>query len=116
MDLHLFVIISTLYILGFFMPFIFQILIEKYYNKNKSLCLNYFKKYKFIRNFILFFRKKHLEKSLPNACFGMGIVSVILSNITMILFSDTLQNQLYSLFIGLWAPTLIIIGIYLKKK
>lgn len=116
MDLHLFVIIATLYVLGFFMPFIFQILVEKYYVNNKSKCLNYFKKYKFIRHFILFFRKKHLEKSLPNACFGMGIVSIILSNMSMILFSGTLQNQLYSLFIGLWAPTLIIIGIYLKKK
>ena len=116
MDLHLFVIIATLYVLGFFMPFIFQILVEKYYVNNKSMCLNYLKKYKLIRHFILFFRKKNLEKSLPNACFGMGIASIIMSNISMVLFSNTLQDQLYSMFIGLWAPTLIIIGIYLKKK
>jgi hypothetical protein len=116
MSLHLFTAAATLYILGFFMPFIFQILMEKYYIQNKNYCLNLFKKYKFTSKVLMFFRRKNLNKSLANSCFFMGIISIVLANVAMLGFSPTVQNQLYSLFIGLWAPTMIVIGIYLKKK
>lgn len=109
------VLASTLYMLGFFIPLLIQLCSEKGYCRNKKKFINFIKNYRLIRFLIVFFKKKDINKSLSLSCMVMGILSLILSNITMLLFSYDTHNQLMSLFLGLWAPTLIVISLYLKK-
>ena len=48
------------------------------------------------------------------ACFILGLLCIPFS-LSIVLFStDSLQNMLMGLFVGLWSPTLIGIGNYLK--
>jgi hypothetical protein len=110
MSVYWITVIGTLYILGFFIPFLLQFFFDKSNNKNKYKLL----KFNSIKSFLSIFHREDVLKSLSRSCFILGILSIILSNITMLLFSCNTYNQLYSLFIGLWAPTLISVGIYLK--
>jgi hypothetical protein len=53
-------------------------------------------------------------KLLSMACFILGLLCIPFS-LSIVLFStDSLQNMLMGLFVGLWSPTLIGIGNYLK--
>jgi C4-dicarboxylate transporter len=115
MSLYWISVAATLYMLGFFLPFIIQLLIEKVYNKNKKKYKSIMLRHKFIKSIILFFRRKNLYRSLSYSCFTMGILSLIFSNIAMLIFSHDKYDQMLSLFIGLWSPTLVATAVYLKK-
>jgi hypothetical protein len=112
MSVYWITVVGTLYIIGFLIPFFIQLFFEKSENKNKYKLL----KFKSIKQLCSFYHKKDLIKSLSHSCFILGIMSVVLANLTMLLLADTIQNKFYSLFIGLWAPTLISVGIYLKSN
>ena len=115
MSLYWITVVATLYMIGFFLPFIIQLLVENVYNRDKHRYVNLLVKHKFIRGIIVFFGRKDLHKSLSYSCFTMGILSLIFSNLAMLIVSHDKYDQMLSLFIGLWAPTLIAIAVYLKK-
>lgn len=87
------------------------------------------KKYKYIKskncNFCSWFKTKLLKErpkeQLSLAFFVTGIGSVFFSAGIMMFsalypHSDNIYyNQLLSLFVGLWAPNLILLSLYLKK-
>lgn len=110
MSVYWITVIATIYIIGFFIPFFLQLFFDKSRNKNKYKLL----RFNSIKNLFYIFHKKDLLKSFSDSCFILGILSIILANLTMLLLADTTHNKFYSLFIGLWAPTLISVGIYLK--
>ena len=115
MSLYWITVVATLYMIGFFLPFIMQLLIENVYNRDRHRYTNMLVDHKFLKNFILFFRRKNLYRSLSHSCFAMGILSLIFSNIAMLMVSYDKYDQMLSLFIGFWAPTLVAIAVYLKK-
>lgn len=58
---------------------------------------------------------------LEKACFAFGVLSIPASLFVMFIFgapdnANVDYNQKMALFIGLWAPTLISIANYLKKR
>jgi hypothetical protein len=72
-----------------------------------------------IKNLIKYYLlPENSKKLLSLMCFFFGICSVCLSIFLIIIpISNSTENfnfKLFSLFIGLWAPTLISIANYLK--
>jgi hypothetical protein len=58
---------------------------------------------------------------LEKVCFTFGVLSVFFSLTIMLLFGgstdlESAHNQRLALFVGLWAPTLIGIANYLKRR
>jgi hypothetical protein len=115
MDIYWLTIIATIYLIAFFLPLLLQLIVEKIKKDDKSFKFKNITKFEFLNSIIMFYKKENIIKSLSNSCFTMGILSLILSNITMLALANDTTNQNLSLFIGLWAPTLICIGLFLKK-
>jgi hypothetical protein len=69
----------------------------------------------------MFFVKGCQKTRLSRACFTLGLLSILVSAAMMMFFSFdeggkfVLYDQLLSIFVGIWAPTLILIAQCLKK-
>jgi hypothetical protein len=62
---------------------------------------------------------ENIVKTLEVVCFTIGVLSIFFSLALMFLFGDgydaeSAKTQRLSIFVGLWAPTLIGIACYLK--
>jgi hypothetical protein len=110
MSVYWITVTGTLYIIGFFLPFLIQYFFEEWKNKRKFEIL----RINPIKILFSIYHRKDVLASIASSCFILGLLSIVLANLTMLLLADTYQNKLYSLFIGLWAPTLIGIGAYLR--
>jgi hypothetical protein len=68
-----------------------------------------------IFNYII--RKENSKILLMYVCFYIGILSIPLSASLMLFFYNSVEDnaQRLSLFVGLWAPTMIGIANFLKK-
>jgi hypothetical protein len=115
MDIYWLTLIATIYLIAFFIPLLLQLIVEKINKKEKFPKIKNIMKVKFLKDVIMFYKKENVIRSLSNSCFVMGILSIILSNITMLIFANNVSNQIFSMFIGLWAPTLICIGVFIRK-
>lgn len=122
---HLYIIVSSylVYIIGLvFIPvlFVFKQYIKDVIQNNKDCAED--KKLKFccwLKNRLLIPEKASEQLSL--ACFITGLGSIALSALSMLFYSlyphveSITYNQLLSIFVGLWAPTLILLSLYFKK-
>ena len=115
MSVYWLTVAATLYLLGFFIPLLIQVILE-YLNRSKNVSfIERVSNTKLLKSIILSYKKEDVVRSLSKTCFIMGLLSLILSNISMLVMGGCVSDQILSLFIGLWAPTLICIGIYIKK-
>jgi hypothetical protein len=111
------------YIVGLIAPSLIKLIIH-FFKDIKS------KKYKYYRQEKcglcvvakhMFLVRGNEKTRLGKACFTLGIASIFVSASMMMFFSFdesgkfVLYDQLLSIFVGIWAPTLILIALYLKK-